>query len=75
MLTTETTPALLRMDEAARYLGMSERYLADLVARNAIPSLTVGRLRRFDRRRLDDWIASGCPTRSGAAASVGEARR
>lgn len=56
--------------EAAAVLGISERTLWDLSAREAVPSHRVGRLRRYSPQELDLWVQAGCPTDDGAAERV-----
>lgn len=47
----------LRFPDAAVALGISERTLNDLVARNAIPSFLVGKIRLFDVAALQRWAS------------------
>lgn len=49
---TEVQPRLMRVAQAAAYMGVSSRYLVRLdIARKVIGSLLL-----YDRRDLDDWI-------------------
>lgn len=47
----------LRICDAAVAIGVSERTLNDLVARNAVPSFLVGKIRLFDVAALQRWAA------------------
>jgi excisionase family DNA binding protein len=47
-------PGYLRPSDAAIYLGVSNRFLADLVSRRMIPSISLGRkCRLFAKSDLD----------------------
>ena len=50
---------LLGIADAARYLGISEPTLKRHVRDGVLPSMKLGRLRKFDRVALDHWIESG----------------
>lgn len=49
-------PRLLRIPEAAAYLGATNWFVEELVRANAIPFLTVGKYRVIDICDLDTWI-------------------
>lgn len=50
---------LLRVQQAASYLGVSERQVRYLVEREGLPFVPVtGRVRRFRTEDLDAWVAS-----------------
>lgn len=49
-------PRLLRIPEAAAYLGATNWFVEELVRANMIPFLTVGKYRVIDVRDLDVWI-------------------
>lgn len=49
------TPRLLRAQEAARYLSISETLFHNRVA-DAVVSIKIGTRRVWDRRQLDAWI-------------------
>jgi excisionase family DNA binding protein len=44
--------------ELARRLGVSERTIANLMGRGLPYLALTGKLRRFPRRAVDDWLAS-----------------
>jgi excisionase family DNA binding protein len=48
---------LLRCEDAAAYLAVSESYLRKLVCRKRVPFVKLGRAVRFDPRSLDRFIA------------------
>ena len=49
---------LLTPSEAADLLGLSKSYIYELLASNALPSITIGRARRIPRHALEDFVAS-----------------
>jgi len=55
---SQTKPAqrLLTVVEAAEYLTVSRRYLANLTAAGDIPAVRMGRAVRYDIADLDAWI-------------------
>ncbi len=50
--------AIWTSDEAAQYLRIHPRTLTRLAQRGEIPSIQIGRLWRFRRADLDDWLTS-----------------
>jgi excisionase family DNA binding protein len=52
----ESEDELLTPDEAARLLKVKKRMLYDRVQRNNIPHLRAGKLIRFSKRTLLDWM-------------------
>lgn len=54
----ETTPPLT-LEQAAKYLNVSERYMRRLVAERRVPFHKIGRLLRFLTCDLDDLLAAG----------------
>jgi excisionase family DNA binding protein len=49
-------PRLLRIPEAAIYIGATNWFVEELVRANLIPFLTVGKYRVIDVCDLDTWI-------------------
>ena len=49
-------PLLLTPKEAARALGLSQSYVYELLASEALPSITIGRTRRIPRHALEAFI-------------------
>lgn len=47
---------LLKLNETAQYLGLSESYIRRLRARGGIPYVKVGRAVRFRVASLNTWI-------------------
>ena len=65
MVTTDTLPHLLDIDQLTNHLGTSHRHIRRLIAERRIPYLKVGRLIRFDPEEITAWLAEGHhPTRS-----------
>lgn len=54
--TAETPKLLLSTPEVARALGVSERFVKQLIQVGTLPSLKVGRLRRVYADDLRAWI-------------------
>ena len=54
---------LLSPREAAKFLGLSERFVWELTKRGELPSFKLGRLTRYSREVLQHWAA----TRSGVS--------
>jgi excisionase family DNA binding protein len=48
-------PLLLNVDEAAHLLGLKAKTVYEYSAAGIIPSVKVGRLRRFRRAELEAW--------------------
>jgi excisionase family DNA binding protein len=48
---------LLSIQEVADYTGLSVHTLYTMVSQRRIPFIKVGRLVRFDRGLLDEWLA------------------
>jgi excisionase family DNA binding protein len=51
----------LTVDELSTYLGISTSTIYKKVHFNTIPFLKMGRLTRFDRIEIDEWIRGGYP--------------
>lgn len=49
-------PILLNEKQAAEILNISRRTLSRLTANGEVPSVKIGRLRRYSRQALLDWI-------------------
>lgn len=47
---------LMRIREAAAYMGVSRRTLEGLMADGKVPTVREGSLVRLDRKDLDQWI-------------------
>jgi len=46
-----------RVEQAARYMGLSVSYLQKLTSRRRIPFIKAGRRALYDRVLLDRWLA------------------
>ena len=69
---TQSEPALLTADDVAGQLACSPRHVRRMSERGVMPApVKVGRLVRWPRAAIAQWIASGCPVqrppRSGAS--------
>jgi excisionase family DNA binding protein len=51
------TRRLLTIHEVAEYTGLSVHTLYTMVSQRRIPFIKVGRLTKFDRTLLDEWLA------------------
>ncbi len=52
--------AYIGIDEAAEYLGIKPVTLRGWIKKNEdLPAHRIGKLWRFKRKELDDWVASG----------------
>jgi len=54
----DEVPLNMNINEAGRYLNTTPRQLRDLVRANLVPHFRVGRLIRFNRKRLQKWVES-----------------
>lgn len=54
-------PKLLNPAEACELLAIGSTLLGRLTADQTIPSLRIGRLRRYRLADLVHWVDSGCP--------------
>lgn len=68
----EPAPLLLTVPQAMAATTLSRRRLTALTTIGAIPSIKIGRSRRYCLRELAAWVAAGCPVEPGAAARVRE---
>ena len=51
-----TAPEILDGNDAAKFLGVSERYLHDNARELGIPYKEIGRTRLYSRSRLVRWV-------------------
>jgi len=65
-----STSLLIDTKAAARLLSLSPRRLFELTACKAIPSLKIGRSRRYRPEELSAWVDAGCPTEPGAGEAI-----
>ena len=54
----------LSYTSAAQYLGVAVGTLRNWVCARRVPFVRRGRVVRFRRESLDDWLQSGCASRS-----------
>jgi excisionase family DNA binding protein len=55
-VTTDATPLVLTMEQAARRLGIGRTLMYELVASGEVASVTIGRLRRIPARCLAEYV-------------------
>lgn len=48
---------LLTADEVARMLGVTTAWVYEQSRRGAIPTVTLGRYRRYRRESIEQWVA------------------
>lgn len=61
-------PLLLSVYEVAQLLKCSYRQVFRLTAEGRMPSdIRLGKLRRWSREAIEEWIADGCPECQEAA--------
>lgn len=53
----QNEPKLMNLKEAAAYLGIKESRLRTATRLRELPFMKVGRLIRFEKGHLDQWIA------------------
>lgn len=51
-------------------LSMSLRRLSQLTTIGAVPSVKIGRSRRYCPQQLAEWVRLGCPTEPGTAKRI-----
>ncbi|MCZ2109417.1 MAG: helix-turn-helix domain-containing protein [Dehalococcoidia bacterium] len=61
---TDLAADLLTVPETARILRISRNLAYELVARNEIPAIRLGRVIRVSRYSLNEWIASQAAQRA-----------
>jgi len=61
---------LLTGPAASALLSMSLRRLTQLTTMGAVPSVKIGRSRRYCPQQLAEWVRVGCPTEPGAAERI-----
>jgi excisionase family DNA binding protein len=47
---------LMDVDELAEYLGLQKQTIYNWLHQKKINGIKIGKVWRFDRRRIDDWI-------------------
>lgn len=58
MEVSELRTELLRVEEAAKVLGIGRTKVYELMARQELPVVRIGRAVRIPRQSLSDWIES-----------------
>ena len=49
-------PDILMIEEAAKYLKLHEITICKYAAEGKIPAIRIGRVWRFDKEAIDQWI-------------------
>jgi excisionase family DNA binding protein len=49
-------PLIMTTKEAAKYLGVHEITIYKYAAQGKIPSVRIGRVWRFDKNAIDEWL-------------------
>ena len=52
-------PEIMRTKELAAYLKLHEITVCKYAAEGKIPAIRIGRVWRFDKNAIDDWISEG----------------
>ncbi len=62
-MSTDTAPLLVRADEFAKMMGVSERTLWRLLSAGKVPKpVRIGRSTRWRMAEVREWVAAGCRT-------------
>lgn len=51
---------IMTTKEVAEYLRLHEITVGKYASEGLIPAARIGRVWRFDKDRIDEWIANGC---------------
>lgn len=60
-----TNDRWLSVSEIAAYLGIKQDTVYKWIARGGIPAHKVGRLWKFHRAEIDEWVTSGKASKMG----------
>jgi len=52
-------PEIMTTQEMAKYLKLHEITICKLAGEGKIPAIRIGRVWRFDKNAIDEWIAKG----------------
>ncbi len=52
-------PQIMTTKELAKYLKLHEITICKYAAEDKIPAIRIGRVWRFDKNAIDEWISSG----------------
>lgn len=59
------------VDEVSRYLGVKRDTVYKWIYRRGLPAHKVGRLWKFRKLEIDNWVSTGDPSDTAIVASVG----
>lgn len=72
-------PQIMTTRELAEYLKLHEITVCKYAAEGKIPAIRIGRVWRFDKNAIDDWIAGAWgeaePKKSGTDTAAGNTRK
>lgn len=58
-MTEKYTDSWIGVEEAAAYLGVTKETIRNWIKKTDIPAHRVGKLWKFKRSELDEWVKSG----------------
>ena len=56
MMKRKGLPRLMTLDELAEYLGLGKQTIYNWLHQNKISGIKVGKVWRFDRKYIDQWL-------------------
>jgi excisionase family DNA binding protein len=62
------------VDEISGYLGVKRDTIYKWIVRRGLPAHKTGRLWKFRKHEVDDWVSSGDPTPSPGVGARGDGR-
>ena len=58
-MTENYTDSWIGVEEAAAYLGVNKETIRNWIKKTDIPAHRIGKLWKFKRSELDEWVKSG----------------
>jgi len=58
-MTENYTDSWIGVEEAAAYLGVTKETIRNWIKKTDIPAHRIGKLWKFKRSELDEWVKSG----------------
>ena len=58
-MTENYTDSWISVEEAAAYLGVTKETIRNWIKKTDIPAHRIGKLWKFKRSELDEWVKSG----------------
>lgn len=59
MISTIVDDCWIGLEEAAKYMGVTKETIRNWIKKTDIPAHKIGKLWKFKKSELDDWIKSG----------------